>query len=407
MTLEGWHPTTYDPFDFLRVLDGTTLGPANNINFAYFDDPEYNAKIAAANGLHGDARATAFAELDVEIARDAAPWAPYAVPNDRFYFSDRIGCQLYSPAYMVNLAALCVRPALSVADAISGEGDSALRTATVVVSLAEAAPADYPVTVDYATADGSADASDYTPTAGTLTFTAGETTKSISVDVVGDAMDEPNETFSVRLSGESRGTIVRYGIVTIEDDDAPPPAPPHALGPDRQPPIDPVVMSTSHAIGVPSVDRTVAVGFSGATDDRSGVDGFSWSWSRQPADLPDAVKDGEEGATATTSPPLANGRWWFHLRTADNAGNWTSTQHLGPFVIVGRPRCLVPSLRGKTLRQARRLLAARGCSLGRLTRAFSTGTGRGRIIGQHPRPGSRVARGTRVHVIVSKGVRRR
>ena len=73
MTLEGWHVGYLDPFDVIFLLDGTTLRPADNSNFAYFNDPAYNSRIAEANRLHGDARGTAFGLLDVDIARNAAP----------------------------------------------------------------------------------------------------------------------------------------------------------------------------------------------------------------------------------------------------------------------------------------------------------------------------------------------
>ena len=53
------------------------------------------------------------------------------------------------------------------------------------------------MTVDYATADGTAQApGDYQPTSGTLTFTAGQTTKQVTVLVNGDLLDEADENFT-------------------------------------------------------------------------------------------------------------------------------------------------------------------------------------------------------------------
>jgi secreted trypsin-like serine protease len=108
---------------------------------------------------------------------------------------------------------------------------------------------------------------------------------------------------------------------------------------DTQPPTDPTLSSPSHTVNVASTDPTVDVNFSGASDGLSGVDGFSYQWSTSPTSLPDATKDAEQTASATTSPALADGSHYFHLRTRDNAGNWTSTAHLGPFVIdvLGEP----------------------------------------------------------------------
>ena len=102
---------------------------------------------------------------------------------------------------------------LSVADARANEGAGA--SVAFTVSLSSAATG--AVTVDYATADGSAAAgADYTATSGTLTFAAGETAKTVSVPVLDDAVDEGEETFTLRLSnatgariadGEATGTI--------------------------------------------------------------------------------------------------------------------------------------------------------------------------------------------------------
>jgi ABC-type transport system substrate-binding protein len=404
MTLEGWHVDQLDPRSIFQLLDGTTIRPANNTNFAYFNDPEYNRRIVEAGALPSPAHETAFGMLDGEIARDAAPWAPYAVPTDRYYFSDRVGCQLYAPAYTLNLAALCIRPAISIGDATIDEGNGGTRVATFTIRLAESAPGDFPVSVDYSTSDGTADSSDYRPVAGTVTFDGTEA-KTVAVDVTGDTTHEADETFAVRLSNATKGTIVRgSGVGTIQNDDAAPPPPPPT--PDTQAPVDPILRSTSHTPGVASVDRTVDVAFEGAADNQSGVDGFSFAWDRQQAAVPDAVKDAEESAGGTTSPSLGNGRWWFHLRTRDNAGNWTSARHLGPFVIVPRPRCVVPNVRGKTVRQGRKILVSHRCALGRVTMSYSARVPAGRIMRQSRRPGTRLRRNAKVHVAVSRGRRR-
>jgi subtilisin family serine protease len=113
-------------------------------------------------------------------------------------------------------------------------------------------------------------------------------------------------------------------VLNWSDGDAP-------EGADTTPPDDPTVSSTP----LPgwSNDNTVDVQWSGASDDGSGVDGFSYEWSQSAGTVPDTVKDAEETATGTTSPALADGQWWFHLRTGDNAGNWSDPVHLGPFKI--------------------------------------------------------------------------
>jgi hypothetical protein len=84
------------------------------------------------------------------------------------------------------------------------------------------------VSVDYATVDGTATAGqDYTARSGRLTFADNETTKTISVPVLNDSADEPDETFSLRLSGPSSNATVGAPreTVTVLDDDAPEPQP--------------------------------------------------------------------------------------------------------------------------------------------------------------------------------------
>ena len=104
---------------------------------------------------------------------------------------------------------------------------------------------------------------------------------------------------------------------------------------DTENPTDPNVSSTSHIVGIPSSDQTIDITLSGASDSTSDVDGFSIEWSQSDSTIPDNIdKELEENETTTTSEALSPGTWYFHLRTKDNAGNWTSTVHLGPFEIT-------------------------------------------------------------------------
>ena len=111
-------------------------------------------------------------------------------------------------------------PELSIGDASVAEGDSGESpTLTFTVTLSPAAT--LPVTVDWATSDGTAEAgSDYTAGSGTLTFNTGDESKTVTVTVTGDDTDEPNETLTVTLSNESGATLTdATGTGTIEDDD--------------------------------------------------------------------------------------------------------------------------------------------------------------------------------------------
>jgi probable HAF family extracellular repeat protein len=111
-------------------------------------------------------------------------------------------------------------PSISITDAPAvTEGNAGTVAATFTVTLSE--PSDQIVTVDFTTAADSATAnSDYSSTSGTLTFALGETSKTISVSVIGDRDGEFNESFSVNLSGATNAIIVDgQGVGTIVDDE--------------------------------------------------------------------------------------------------------------------------------------------------------------------------------------------
>ena len=104
-----------------------------------------------------------------------------------------------------------VPPSLSVADATVTEGNSGTSDLAFTVTLSAAATS--PVTVAYATANGTATAgSDYAASAGTLTFAAGETSKVVHVQVTGDSVVEANETLTLEpVVAERRHHRARHG----------------------------------------------------------------------------------------------------------------------------------------------------------------------------------------------------
>ena len=107
--------------------------------------------------------------------------------------------------------------ALSVADAEAQEGPGV--TLDFEVTLNRAASGT--VTVDYATADGTATAgADYTAASGMLTFAPGETAKTVNVPVLDDAHDDTGETLTLTLSNAT-GARIRDGEATgtIENSD--------------------------------------------------------------------------------------------------------------------------------------------------------------------------------------------
>lgn len=113
-------------------------------------------------------------------------------------------------------------PTLTITDKTITESDNGTTTAIFTVSLDAASGK--PVTVNFATANGTAIAgSDYTATSGTLSFAPGETTKTISVQLNGDITDEYDETFFLNLSDATNATITdAQAVGTILDNDAPP-----------------------------------------------------------------------------------------------------------------------------------------------------------------------------------------
>lgn len=108
---------------------------------------------------------------------------------------------------------------LSIAGVTVTEGDSGTTGATFNVTLSPAACGT--VIVNYATANGTALAgSDYLSTSGTLTFAPGETTKPITVQIVGDTVSETTKSFFVNLSSPVNATIATaQGVGTILDND--------------------------------------------------------------------------------------------------------------------------------------------------------------------------------------------
>ena len=104
-------------------------------------------------------------------------------------------------------------PTLSIAGGNGKEGDDSSISFTVTLDES----ASETVTVDYATSDGTADSGDdYTAKSGTLSFSAGTTSKTISVSIADDVENESDETFTVTLSnasGADLGTSTATGTI--------------------------------------------------------------------------------------------------------------------------------------------------------------------------------------------------
>ena len=98
IALEGFIYPTNDPAFFLKFT-----------NFGYLNTGPYTAAInQATNRLRGPRYNAAFRRIDLELARNYAPLAAYAITNHLDYFSARVGCQTYQPYYGIDLTRLCL-----------------------------------------------------------------------------------------------------------------------------------------------------------------------------------------------------------------------------------------------------------------------------------------------------------
>jgi hypothetical protein len=110
---------------------------------------------------------------------------------------------------------------LAVGSVTMTEGSAG--TTPVTLTITRSGNTTGPSTVKYATTNGTASAADFTAVPSTtVAFAPGETTKTVSVSVAGDAVDESNETFNLVLSA-AVGAVISdtSGAATIVDDDGP------------------------------------------------------------------------------------------------------------------------------------------------------------------------------------------
>jgi YVTN family beta-propeller protein len=106
----SWSADYFDPFNFLNQLFDPNIKPAAlSVDASRFDEPLYNRRLESAAKLTGAARYRAYAQLDIDLTRNASPIVVWGNPATEDLFSARMGCQAYGP-YGVDLAALCIRP---------------------------------------------------------------------------------------------------------------------------------------------------------------------------------------------------------------------------------------------------------------------------------------------------------
>ena len=109
--------------------------------------------------------------------------------------------------------------AFEVSTSSAGEGE----TIMLIVTLSDAITAQ--TTVDYAVTGGNATSSDdFTLADGTLTFDPGVTTQTITVNIVQDTLNEPDETVKITLANPINGKLglpANHTLTILDDDDPP------------------------------------------------------------------------------------------------------------------------------------------------------------------------------------------
>lgn len=175
----------------------------------------------------------------------AASSNPQLVPHPTVIYSspNELGTLLYAPAAGANGTAVItvtvndgqstshtvsqtfvvrVHSALAGSSMGVAEGDSG--RSTMVFRVVIDAPREIPVSVQYATVAGSAEAgSDFIAVSGTAIIPVGATEASIGVEIMGDTEFEAHESFSLVLSDPVNATLRSLSLTgTITNDDAPP-----------------------------------------------------------------------------------------------------------------------------------------------------------------------------------------
>ena len=139
-----------------------------------------------------------------------------------------------------------------------------------------------------------------------------------------------------RDSGPDSQNLVQFQVADMEGN--PGIGPVHAVMVDSVLPTNPTYISSpTHNPYTWSNYQYITVEWSGATDERSGIYGYSTSFDQNPYTIPDIYRDTEDPSLVNYAY-LNSSSWWFHVRTLDNAGNAADgALHYGPFYVDTAP----------------------------------------------------------------------
>ena len=227
----GYH--VGDTFVVSNYAQGGTVGtlqPWDEDNHIYYLEASFEGvEIGPGNNLFAK-------EIQFRIGvNDGVPAVAWDPANDWSYQGlavghGRVALSPYLPVYEFSTDLLFGQvpvpglPSLSASGFTIGEGNVAHTDTVFTINMS--APSDVPVTVNYAVQDGAigydaaTSGTDYASSSGTITFTVGETTKTVQVRIFADELEEGDEGMTLVLSNPSHASIhVDRTIGVIQDDD--------------------------------------------------------------------------------------------------------------------------------------------------------------------------------------------
>lgn len=204
----------------MTILTGQGLSILLNTTAAGAGTPSFATKVDYGLTVSGPAQGLALGDVNGDGHPDL-----FAGSVNQNKFAVLLN-QLYGASIGTDEATLTIRDRtnLTISDVGRLEGNAG--STQFVFKVRSSRPLAKAMSVDFATADGTALVSDgdYVPASGTLHFAAGEKLKTIVVQVAGDAKFEPDEKFTVVLSNATLDTLIAdaRGEGTIRNEDAVP-----------------------------------------------------------------------------------------------------------------------------------------------------------------------------------------